>query len=154
MSIEQGQTAPDFTLVDEQGEEVTLSSFRGKKSVTLVFYPFAFSGVCRAELCELRDNANSFVSADNQVLGISCDRKQTLAAWKAAEGFDFPLLSDGWPHGEVAKAYGCFNEAVGAAERLTVVIDKEGVVTDVFRSAGLGEARPFDNYTDALAHVS
>jgi len=153
MTIEAGQTAPDFTLKDEEGNEVTLSSFRGEQSVTVVFIPFAFTGVCQGELCELRDNLNSFSSADNQVLAILCDRGPSLKEWKAQQGFNFPMLSDGWPHGEVARAYGCFNDALGCAERLTVVVGKDGVVTDTFRSGGLGEARPFSSYTEALGHV-
>ena len=86
MSIEAGQTAPDFTLKDEAGNEVTLSSFRGDRSVTLVFIPFAFTGVCQGELCELRDNLNAFQSADNQVLAVSCDRAPSLKEWKAQQG--------------------------------------------------------------------
>lgn len=153
MSIEIGDEAPDFTLKDEAGNEVTLSSFRGTSSVTLVFYPFAFSGVCSGELCSLRDNLSAFNSHENQVLAISCDRAQTLKAWKAEQGYNFPMLSDGWPHGAVATAYGCFNETVGVAERLTVVVGKNGRVVDTFRSGGLGEARDPGSYDDALAKV-
>lgn len=153
MTLSAGDQAPDFTLKDTDGNDVTLSSFRGEKSVTLVFIPFAFTGVCQGELCEIRDNLNAFDTADNQVLAVSCDRAPTLKAWKEQEGYNFPLLSDGWPHGEVAQAYGCFNDALGCAERLTVVVDKEGLVSDAFRSGGLGEARPFEQYTAGLAKV-
>jgi peroxiredoxin (alkyl hydroperoxide reductase subunit C) len=153
MTVSIGDQAPDFSLKDTEGDEVTLSSFRGEKSVTVVFIPFAFTGVCRSELCELRDNLNTFDTAENQVLVITCDRAPSLKAWKAQEGFTFPLLSDGWPHGEVAEAYGCFNDALGCAERMTVVVDKDGVVADTFRSGGLGEARPLESYTAALAKV-
>jgi peroxiredoxin (alkyl hydroperoxide reductase subunit C) len=153
MSIEAGQQAPDFTLADEQGNQVTLSSFRGEKSVTLVFIPFAFTGVCQGELCELRDNLNAFETADNQVLAITCDRAPSLKAWKAEQGFNFPMLSDGWPHGAVAQQYDCFNADLGCAMRRTVVVGKDGVISDVFTSGGLGEARPFSSYTAALEHV-
>ena len=153
MTIEPGQQAPDFTLGDEQGQEVTLSSFRGQKSVTLVFIPFAFTGVCQGELCELRDNLGAFETADNQVLAITCDRAPSLKAWKAEQGFNFPMLSDGWPHGAVAQLYDCFNSERGCAFRRTVVVDKDGVITDVFQSGGLGEARSLDSYTEALTHV-
>lgn len=153
MSIETGQPAPDFTLKDEEGHDVTLSSFQGNRSVTLVFIPFAFTSVCQGELCELRDNLNSFESADNQVLVVTCDRAPSLKAWKADQGFNFPMLSDGWPHGAVAQRYGCFNADRGCAERLTVVIGKDGVVTDAFRTGSLGEARPLASYESALANV-
>ena len=153
MTVSVGEQAPDFTLSDTDGNQITLSSFRGKHSVTLVFIPFAFTGVCQGELCELRDNLNSFETADNKVLAITCDRAPSLKEWKSQEGYNFPLLSDGWPHGEVARAYGCFNEDLGCAERLTVVVDREGNVADTFASGGLGEARELSSYTDALSKV-
>lgn len=153
MSLNIGDAAPDFTLGDTEKNQITLSSYKGKKSVTLVFIPFAFTGVCKGELCELSENLNAFSSSDNEVLAISCDRAPSLAEWKRQEGFDFPLLSDGWPHGEVAKAYGCFNEDLGCAERMTVVVDRDGNIADIFASGGLGEARQFSSYTDALAKL-
>jgi peroxiredoxin len=153
MTLNAGDQAPDFTLTDTDGNAVTLSSFRDRTSVTLVFIPFAFTGVCKGELCELSDNLAAFNSADNQVLAITCDRAPSLKAWKDQEGFNFPLLSDGWPHGEVARAYGCFDEALGCAQRLTVIVGKDGKVADTFRSGGLGEARPFESYTEGLAKV-
>lgn len=153
MSIEVGSEAPDFTLKDSDGNEVTLSSFRGKDSVTLVFIPFAFTGVCQGELCELRDNLHTFEHATNQVLSISCDTRHALKVWKEQQGFTFPMLSDFWPHGVTAQAYDCFNVDLGCAMRRTVVIDKDGTITDIFQSGGLGEARNLDSYTDALAHV-
>ena len=153
MTLNVGDPAPDFTLTDTDGNQVTLSSFRGDKSVTVVFIPFAFTGVCQGELCELSENLEQFVTAGNQVLAISCDRSPSLKAWKAQEGFSFPLLSDGWPHGAVATAYGCFNEDLGCAERLTVVVDRDGNVADLFRSGGLGEARPLSSYTEALTRT-
>lgn len=153
MSLDVGDAAPDFTLSDTEGNQITLSSYRDERSVTLVFIPFAFTGVCKGELCELRDNLSVFNDAENQVLAITCDRAPSLAEWKRQEGFNFPLLSDGWPHGEVAKAYGCFNEDLGCAERLTVVVGRDGKVAEKFASGGLGEARPLSNYTDALARL-
>lgn len=153
MAIDVGDEAPDFTLKDTDGNDVTLSSFRGDTSVTLVFIPFAFTGVCEGELCDLRDNLQAFNAADNQVLAITCDRGPSLKEWKKQQGFNFPLLSDGWPHGEVSSAYGCFNEALGCAERQTVVVGKDGRIVDIFRSGGLGEARPMESYTEALTKV-
>ncbi len=153
MSLNVGDPAPDFTLGDTEGDQITLSSFRGKKSVTLVFIPFAFTSVCKGELCEIRDNLNSFKNAGNEMLAITCDRKPSLAEWKRQEDFNFTMLSDGWPHGEVARSYGCFNEDLGCAERMTVVIDRDGNIADSFASGGLGEARSFDSYTNALSKL-
>jgi peroxiredoxin len=128
MPVEVGQEAPDFTLRDQNREEVTLASFRGEKSVLLVFYPFAFSGTCTSELCEVRDQLPSFEDDAVQVLGVSVDHSPALKAWSIQEGYLFPLLSDYWPHGAVAQQYGVFNEAIGAANRGTFLIDREGVV--------------------------
>jgi peroxiredoxin (alkyl hydroperoxide reductase subunit C) len=153
MAIQVGDKAPDFTLRDTENKPVTLSSFAGQKSVTLVFIPFAFTNVCKGELCTLRDNLNQFESHDNAVLAITCDRSPSLKEWKSQQGYNFPMLSDGWPHGAVAKLYGCFNEAVGCADRLTVVVNKEGVIADLFKSGGLGEARDFSLYGTALTKV-
>ena len=107
MAVEVGQEAPDFTLRDQNREEVTLSSFRGQKSVLLVFFPFAFSGICTSELCQVRDELPRFEDEDVQVIGISVDHPFALKSWAAQEGYLFPLLSDFWPHGEVAKPTAC-----------------------------------------------
>ena len=128
MTVDFGEQAPDFTLRDQNREKVTLSSFRGRKSVLLIFYPFAFSRICTSELCELRDDRPRYQSDDVQLLGVSVDQPHALKAWAAQEGYDFPLLADFWPHGEVARAYGVFNEISGAANRGTFLIDREGVV--------------------------
>ena len=103
MAPEVGTEAPDFTVRDQNNQEVTLSSFRGQQAVLLVFYPFAFSGICTGELCAVRDDLADFQNDDVQILAISTDPTQALKAWSEAQGFDFPLLSDFWPHGEVAK---------------------------------------------------
>lgn len=147
-----GDTAPDFTLGDSEGGTVSLSDFRGTP-VTLVFIPFAFTGICTGELCELRDNPAMFAEAGSQVLVVTCDRAPSLKEWKAKEGWDFTMLSDGWPHGEVSRAYGVFLEDVGCAQRATVVIDGEGKVVDAFASGGLGEARSLESYSGALSKL-
>lgn len=153
MPVETGQLAPDFTLKSHTGEEVTLSQFRGKKNVVLVFIPFAFTGVCEGELCAIRDDFTPFEAAGAQVLAISTDTAPTLKQWADQQGWTFPTLSDFWPHGEVAKAYGAFNEEKGCANRMTVVIDMEGKVVDAFQSGGLGEARPAERYEEAMAKL-
>lgn len=128
MTIEIGDTAPDFTLNDSNRRPVTLSSFRGDKAVLLVFYPFAFSPTCTAELCAVRDDLGSFQNDTVQTLAVSTDTMQSLKAWVDLQGYQFPLLSDFWPHGAVAKQYGVFSEQDGMALRGTFLVDLEGVV--------------------------
>ena len=126
--IQVGEQAPDFTLRDQHGAEFTLSSVLGTKAVLLVFYPFAFSGVCTTELCQVRDELADYTNANVQVLGVSVDSPFTLKAWANHEGYKFPLLSDFWPHGAVAQQYGVFNEKAGLANRGTFLVDKSGLV--------------------------
>ena len=147
-----GAAAPDFTLRTQNGERVTLSEFRGSKNVVLVFYPFAFSGICTGELCEIRDDLGRFVAEDVQVLAISCDHMFSQRAWADKEGYFFPLLSDFWPHGEVARSYGVFDEQVGAAVRGTFLVDTEGVVRWTLVN-GIGEGRDFAGYHEALVEL-
>jgi peroxiredoxin (alkyl hydroperoxide reductase subunit C) len=145
-----GDIAPDLTLRDQNGQQVTLSGFRGERNVLLVFYPFAFSGICTGELCEIRDTLGDFVSDDAQVLAISCDPMFSLRAWADKEGYFFPLLSDFWPHGEASRAYGVFDERAGRPVRGTFLVDRDGVVAWRLVN-GAGEARDFDGYRRALA---
>ncbi|CAN5843919.1 peroxiredoxin [soil metagenome] len=150
MAVAVGDTAPDFTLRNQDNEEITLSSFRGSKDVLLVFYPFAFSGGCTGELCQVRDDLPSFQNESVQLLAISVDTVYSLKTWAASEGYGFPLLSDFWPHGAVAQSYGVFNEARGMAIRGTFLIDKSGVVS--FAEAnGPGEIRDQSGWKAALA---
>jgi mycoredoxin-dependent peroxiredoxin len=150
MAVEVGQQAPDFELKDQHGQALRLSDFRGERNVALVFYPFAFSGICTSELCEIRDNLEVFVGGDVQVIGISCDPMYTLRAFAEVEGYDFPLVADFWPHGAVATAYGVFDETGGRADRGTFLVDKEGVVRwSVVNKPG--EARPLAAYREAIA---
>jgi len=128
MPLEVGAVAPDFTLKNENHQDVTLSDFRGRKNVLLVFYPFAFSNVCHGELCEIRDNIGDFASDDVELLAISVDAPYAHKAWAVQEGFNFPQLADFWPHGEVSRAYGVFNEPKGFSFRGTFLIDREGVI--------------------------
>ena len=104
MTIEVGDLAPDFELMDQDRTPVRLSSFRGSKSVVVVFYPLAFTGVCQGEMCAIRDSIEDFSSADVQVLAISVDSGPVHAKWAAEQGYTFPLLADFWPHGEVARS--------------------------------------------------
>jgi len=152
MAVEIGSEAPDFTLNDYNKQPVTLSSFRGEKNVLLVFYPFAFSGTCQGELCQLRDELATYEDENVQVLGVSVDSPFALKAWANQEGYQFPLLSDFWPHGAVAQSYGVFNEAVGMALRGTFLIDTAGVVRFAEVNAP-GQARDQDAWKKAVASL-
>lgn len=129
MSIEIGQKAPAFTLVDTARKEVNLSDFNGK-NVLLLFFPLAFTGVCTTELCSVRDNINMYEKVNAQVLGISVDSPFTLGKFKEEQKYNFPLLSDF--NKTVSKTYGAFYETFlgmnGIAKRSAFVIDKTGVV--------------------------
>ena len=152
MPVEVGQEAPDFTLRDQSREDVTLSSYRGRQSVLLVFYPFAFSGLCSTELCQVRDELPSFEDDNVQVIAISVDHPYALKTWSIQEGYLFPMLSDFWPHGEVARRYGVFNETAGMANRGTFLIDGEGVVRFA-EVNGPGEARDQEAWKKAIASL-
>ena len=127
MTLEIGAPAPDFTLKDQFGQEVKLSDFAGEKNVVLVFVPFAFTGICTGELCEMRDNLGAFEAADVQVIAVSCDPTPSQRVWADKEGYTFPVLSDFWPHGKVASMYGVLR-ADGVAERALIIIDKKGII--------------------------
>jgi len=150
MPIEVGAEAPDFTLKDQNGQEVQLSSFRGVKNVLLVFYPLAFTGTCQGELCSVRDNLNDFVNDAVQMLTVSVDSSPSHKVWAEREGYQFPLLADFWPHGAVAQAYGVFNEERGFANRGTFLIDKAGVVRFA-EMTGPGQARDQDGWRKAIS---
>ena len=151
MSVTVGQVAPDFTLVSQAGEKVTLSDFRGRK-VVLVFYPFAFSPLCTSEMCDLRDRRGDF-DDDTVLLGVSVDTKYALRVFAEQEGLGFDLLSDFWPHGAVAQEYGVFlPDAGGKATRATFVIDREGVVRWAIIN-GPGEPRDPGDYRAAVANL-
>jgi len=144
-----GEQAPDFTLVNQFGEPVRLADFRGR-NVVLVFYPFAFSGICTGELCEIRDNLAVFEHSDAEVLAVSVDSKFALRAYAGQEGYGFNLLADFWPHGSVAQAYGVFNDRAGFALRGTFLVDKAGAV-QFAEVNGPGEARDQDGWRKAVA---
>ncbi|MGE2730320.1 peroxiredoxin [Mycolicibacterium vaccae] len=123
-----GDSAPDFTLKDQNNQPVRLSSFRDVKDVVLVFFPLAFTGICQRELDYIRDHVSDFVGDDLATLAISVGPSPTHKVWATDRGFTFPVLADFWPHGEVSQAYGVFNDASGFSNRGTFAIDKSGVV--------------------------
>ena len=150
MSVEIGEQAPDFELKDQHGTPVRLSSFQGTKNVVLVFYPLAFSGVCTGELCALRDDFPEVTRDDVELLTVSVDSTFVLRTWADRDNFSFSLLSDFWPHGDVARSYGVFDDNRGIATRGTFIIDKDGVVRWKIVNP-VPEARDIADYQKALA---
>jgi peroxiredoxin len=153
MAVEVGDEAPDFELKDQHGTPVRLSQFRGSKNVVLVFYPLAFSGVCTGELCAIRDEFPEVSGDDVELLTVSVDSVFTHRAWSDAEHFEFGLLSDFWPHGDVAAKYGVFDAEKGLAVRGTFVIDKAGVVRWKVVNP-IPQARDIADYQKALASLA
>ena len=126
-----GDKAPDFTLTDQNGNKVTLSSFAGKKNVVLVFHPLAFTSVCAVQMPGYSKERQSFEGLETQVLGLSVDSVPTHKAWaEHIGGVEYPLLADFWPHGEVAKKYGILRNE-GYSERATFVVDKKGILRHI-----------------------
>jgi mycoredoxin-dependent peroxiredoxin len=150
--VDVGAEAPDFELRDQHAQLKRLSDHRGKDNVLLVFYPFAFTGVCTGEMAALRDELPSLEAAGAVVYAISCDTVASLRAFAQQEGLTHSLLSDFWPHGAVSTAYGVFNGTLGAAERGSFLIDRSGIVRWVVRNE-LPDARTIDDYQKALADL-
>jgi mycoredoxin-dependent peroxiredoxin len=153
MAVEVGQEAPDFDLRDSEGGKTKLSSYRGRKSVLLVFFPLAFSRVCSSEFCTFRDVNADIVNEETEVIGISVDSSWALRAWKEAEDFPNIFVADFWPHGGVTRTYGVLNEERGTGLRGTFLIDKEGIVRwkEVVPAA---EARDQTGWREAIAELS
>jgi peroxiredoxin len=152
MTLSVGDRAPEFSLPDQDKQVVSLADLRGTP-VLLVFYPFAFSGICTGELCRLRDELTTYTDAGVNVFAISTDPVFSLKAFKAQENLDFPLLSDFWPHGATAQAYGVFNDKAGMALRGTFLVDGEGNV--VFSEVNQpGDAREQSGWKDAVAALA
>lgn len=153
MAVEPGDRAPDFELPSHTGDTVRLSDFHGSKPVVLVFYPFAFSPECEGELCQVHDDYTEFEAAGAEVLAVSCDNSHVQRRWADQHGWTFEVLSDYWPHGEVARRYGVFDADTGCAQRVTFVVDRDGTVVDRFWSAGRGTPHSPERYAEALAKL-
>ena len=152
MTLAIGDKAPDFTLRDQHGQEITLSSYAAGKAALIVFFPFAFSGVCTGELTGLRDRLGDFETDDSTLVALSCDPMYAQRAVADRDGIFFPLLSDFWPHGVTAKAYGVFDDISGAPKRSSFIVDKAGRVGWTVHNA-TGEARDLDEHAARLADL-
>ncbi len=151
MTLSVGDIAPDFEIKDQHGQFVKLSSFRGEKNVVVTFYPYSFTGTCTGELCALRDDLGAFQNEKVQLLAISCDSHYVQKVFAEKEGYLFPVLSDFWPHGAVAKAYGVFDESKGCALRGSFIIDKAGIIRFALNNGF--DARNHEDYKTALANL-
>jgi peroxiredoxin len=149
MGLPIGSEAPDFTLVDQHGSPYRLSDLRGKKSVLLVFYPAAFSGVCTGELTGFRDNLGDFETDTTTLAAISCDPVFSIRVLADRDALFFPLLSDFWPHGEVSSAYDVFDAGKGTPTRSSYVVDRDGRISFALHNAP-GEARDLEVQAAAL----
>ena len=151
-----GSPAPDFTLLDQHGSECSLAEHRTRtqRPTLLVFYPFAFSRICGGELRELQSALPEFEQHEHKasLLAISCDPMYALRVYAEQENFSFPLLSDFWPHGAVARAYGVFDETKGCARRGSFLIDQDGTIRWSVVNP-ISEARPLADYLSALTHA-
>jgi peroxiredoxin len=145
VALQIGDIAPDFTLPDQHGQPTSLSAQVGP--VLIVFFPAAFTPVCHDELRALKG-----IASDSHVLGVSCDSMFVLRALDDSEGLGFPLLSDFWPHGEVAHAYGALDHDRGTARRVSVLVDAQGRVAGQWQSSP-GQARDPQEYVQALADL-
>lgn len=152
MPLSVGDPAPDFALRDQHGQTVRLSDLRGRKAVLVVFYPWAFSGVCGGELTALQAALDDLVADDLEVLTVSTDSMYALRAFADQQGFTFPMLSDFWPHGEVAEAYGVLHPEIGIALRGSFLVDRDGVVRWTVVK-GIPDARDVDDYRKAIADL-
>ncbi len=152
MAVEIGEPAPDFTLKDQHNGEVSLSSFRGRQAVVLIFYPATFTGICQGELAAVQEDLATLQNDGVQVMAISVDSPFAHKVWAEQQGFTFPILSDFWPHGAAAEAYGVFDDVVGRAVRGTFVIDREGLVRWKVVNA-IPDPRNHADYAKALAEL-
>ncbi len=130
MSVAVGQKAPDFKLFNTEKKEISLADYKGKNLVIL-FFPLAFTGVCTAELCSIRDNYNVYTSLNAEVIGISIDSLFSLERFKKEQSYNFDLLSDF--NKTTAKDYDSLYERfgfgmLGVTKRSAFVIDKDGII--------------------------
>ena len=149
MTLHVGDPAPDFTLGDQHGRRRSLGALRGERAAVLVFFPFAFSGVCTGELRELREQGGRLAEYDAELLALSCDPMFALRVFADQDRLEFPLLSDFWPHGQVARAYGAFDDRHGCPTRSTFLVDRDGVLRWSVHNP-MGEPRSVDDYVSAL----
>jgi len=148
-----GEPAPDFLLRDQARADRSLADLAGSQAM-MSFMPFAFTNTCLGEMCTLRDNFQHLEASGTKFFVITTDTRHSNRRWAEDQRFEFPILSEFWPHGAVAQAYGCFNPAIGVAMRSTYILDGAGVVTEIIATDRLDVPRDFADYEKALARTS
>jgi mycoredoxin-dependent peroxiredoxin len=152
LPVNVGDKAPDFSLKDQQNNTVTLEDLKGQKAL-VVFIPFPYTGHCNNEACALRDDFDSLKELGAQVVIINVHAAPYNRKWAEEHELPFPVLSDFWPHGAVAQAFGSFNDQIGTAMRVSYVLDKDGVVREIIRTDSLGQPREHAAYAEALSKI-
>ncbi len=149
MSPTIGSPAPEFTLPDTERAPFSLAQTRGHRTL-IVFIPSPWTRICDGEACTLRDHLADLSALDADVVVITCYPRPANKRWAAENGFAFPVLSDFWPHGEVCRRYGVFDEEQGCANRSTFVLDADGVIREIVASGAMSTAREYAAYVEAL----
>ena len=149
MSINVGDRIPEFNLINTDREFLSDKDFLGKKT-SFVFIPFPFSAICDSEICALRDNFSNSNDSIQTVVITVCARP-TNGTWADHYNLEYPILADFWPHGEVSKKFGCFNENVGVSMRYTYITDEDNVVTQIIKTDEIIEPRDIEDYKAALS---
>jgi peroxiredoxin len=152
MAAEIGAPAPDFTLLDQERNPVSLDDLKGQKAL-VAFIPFPFTGICTDEACTLQMNLGKLADLDARAVIITAHALPTNKRWAEENDLSLPVLSDFWPHGKVATDFGTFDENLGVATRTTYVLDADGVVRDIIATESLGVAREYDAYVEALEAI-
>ena len=151
MPLEVGQPAPDFMLKNQYGEDVSLSDFRGKKHLVLVFYPFAFSPVCTDQLQVYDEVRGDLAEHGATFYGVSCDHTYSQSAFRERLGVEIEQLSDWEPKGETSRAFGAYFAPRGCSARALVIVGPDGVVLWSYLAESLGELPGANLIFDALA---
>jgi peroxiredoxin len=153
MPLAIGTPAPDFALMSQDREEISLQDLKGSRSM-IVFMPYPHTPTCESEACAIRDNWASFQELGAKIVMITTHAVPTNRSWAEEQEYHFPILSDYWPHGAASRAYDTFDETFGYARRTTYILDADGTIREVIASDGLREARPFAAYLPALESVT
>lgn len=147
MTLQIGDEAPEIQYINSDG--VATSTKTSGKFTWVIFIPFAFTSVCESELCDVRDNANHYISGVCDAIIVSCDSAAAQKAWGDSIDFQGSFVSDFNPHGDIAKSYDNFNEALGCANRVSFFIGNDNKIGKVIAAPELGKSRDLSQYANA-----